>query len=134
MKLSLKVKIIILVVCAIASVIGFMVKLPVRFRGMDKELHFAFYFVAAMFLNLLFAKRNLFIHAAIFGVLYLFGYCIEHAQAYSNKFYTKRIHGRFDPEDVAQNLKGLLYFTAIYIVMVGLSYAYQLLVTNNKKQ
>ena len=92
------------------------------FRGMDKEMHAAFYFLAAAFLNILFAKRNLIIHAIIFVFLYLFGYAIELAQEYSNKFFRKRIHGRFDPEDVASNLQGLLYFSAIWIVFAAVSF------------
>lgn len=95
------------------------------FRGMDKEMHAAFYFLAAAFLNILFAKRNLIIHAIIFVILYLFGYAIELAQEYSNKFFRKRIHGRFDPEDVASNLQGLIYFSAVWIVIVVISYLFK---------
>lgn len=98
-----------------------MLKLPAMFRGMDKEMHALFYFLAAAFLNILFAKRNLVIHAFIFAFLYLFGYAIERAQEYSNKFFHKRIHGRFDPEDVASNLQGLIYFSAIWLVYATIS-------------
>ena len=123
MKLNLSIwsKLFIAVFCFGIAVVGFMLKLPAVFRGMDKEMHAAFYFLAAAFLNILFAKRNLIIHACIFGFLYLFGYGIELAQEYSNKFFHKRIHGRFDPEDVASNLQGLLYFSAVWIVVVALS-------------
>ena len=123
MKLNLSIwsKLFIAVFCFGIAIVGFMLKLPAAFRGMDKEMHAAFYFLAAAFLNILFAKRNLIIHACIFGFLYLFGYAIELAQEYSNKFFRKRIHGRFDPEDVASNLQGLLYFSAVWIVVVALS-------------
>ncbi len=127
MKLNLSIwsKLFIAVFCFGIAIVGFMLKLPAVFRGMDKEMHAAFYFLAAAFLNILFAKRNLIIHACIFGFLYLFGYSIELAQEYSNKFFRKRIHGRFDPEDVASNLQGLLYFSAVWIVVVALSFLFR---------
>lgn len=89
---------------------------------MDKELHALFYFLAAAFLNILFAKRNLIVHLVIFGFLFVFGYCIEMAQEYSNKFFRSRIHGRFDPEDVEWNLKGLVYFSIVWVIYQGLRY------------
>lgn len=122
MKLSTWQKLFIAVFCFGIAIVGFMLKLPAMFRGMDKEMHAAFYFLAAAFLNILFAKRNLIIHAFIFGFLYMFGYAIELAQEYSNKFFHKRIHGRFDPEDVASNLQGLIYFSAIWIVYAAVSF------------
>lgn len=120
--LSITTKLVIAVFCFGIAIVGFMLKLPSMFRGMDKEMHAAFYFLAAAFLNILFAKRNLIIHAIIFGFLYMFGYAIELAQEYSNKFFHKRIHGRFDPEDVASNLQGLIYFSAIWIVYAAISF------------
>ena len=122
MKLSIGRKLFIAVFCFGIAIVGFMLKLPAMFRGMDKEMHALFYFLAAAFLNILFAKRNLIIHAIIFGFLYSFGYCIELAQEYSNKYFHKRIHGRFDPEDVASNLQGLIYFSAIWIVYAAVSF------------
>ncbi len=122
MKLSTWQKLFIAVFCFGIAIVGFMLKLPSMFRGMDKEMHALFYFLAAAFLNILFAKRNLIIHAIIFGFLYSFGYCIELAQEYSNKYFHKRIHGRFDPEDVASNLQGLIYFSAIWIVYATISF------------
>ncbi|MEJ8844407.1 hypothetical protein WG954_18580 [Lacibacter sp. H375] len=114
-------KLFIAVLCFGIAIVGFMLKLPAMFRGMDKEMHAAFYFLAAAFLNILFAKRNFIIHAFIFGFLFMFGYAIELAQEYSNKFFNKRIHGRFDPEDVASNLQGLIYFSAIWVVYAAIS-------------
>ncbi len=119
--LSIRSKIFIAVFCFGIAIVGFMLKLPSMFRGMDKEMHAAFYFAAAAFLNLLFAKRNLLIHAFIFGFLYVFGYSIELAQEYSNRFFRRRIHGRFDPEDVAANLQGLIYFSAVWVVVIAIS-------------
>jgi hypothetical protein len=110
---------------AVGSIIGFMIKLPSGFRHIDKELHALFYFVAAAFLNMLFAKRNLGRHLLIFGILYFFGVCIEYAQAYSNQFFHKRIHGRYDPEDVAANLNGLLAFSLLWLVYVALSFMHK---------
>ena len=107
------------------TVIGFMVKLPSSFRHIDKELHSAFYFFAAAFLNLLFAKRKLLKHIFIFVCLYLFGVAIEYAQEYSNKFLGRRIHGRFDVEDVQANLKGLLFFSILWIIVVFIMWIYE---------
>lgn len=127
MKLNLSItqKIVLAVFCFGIAIVGFMLKLPSMFRGMDKEMHAAFYFVAAAFLNILFAKRNLLIHVFIFGFLYAFGYAIERAQEYSNKFFRSRIHGRFDPEDVAANLQGLLYFSVMWVIVVAISYLFK---------
>lgn len=102
----------ILVICL--SIIGFMVKLPSVFHHYDKELHAAFYFLAAGFLNLLYGK-NLKAHIIIFFLLMVFGTGIEYFQEYSNTLLHKRIHGRFDPEDVKANTKGLIVFSILWI-------------------
>ena len=120
MKLSTGQRIMIAIVCFAVAIVGFMIKLPSDFRHIDKELHAAFYFLAAAFLNILFAKTNLLRHTLIFAFLYLFGMAIEYAQSYSNKFFRKRIHGRFDPEDVAANLNGLIAFSLVWLVITVL--------------
>ncbi len=102
----------------IFSIIGFMVKLPSAFRHYDKELHSLFYFLAAAFLNVLFAKKRFSRHILIFAFLYLLGMSIEYAQEYSNQFFRKRIHGRYDKEDILSNLKGLIAFSVLWIVYV----------------
>ncbi|HCL05199.1 MAG TPA: hypothetical protein DHW64_04200 [Chitinophagaceae bacterium] len=104
------------------SIFGFMVKLPSAFRHYDKELHSLFYFLAAAFLNVLFAKKRFTRHILIFAFLYLLGMSIEYAQEYSNQFFRKRIHGRYDKEDVLSNLKGLIAFSVVWIVYVGLTF------------
>ena len=68
-KLSTWHKLFIAVFCFGIAIVGFMLKLPSVFRHMDKELHALFYFLAAAFLNILFAKRNLIVHLIIFGFL-----------------------------------------------------------------
>lgn len=113
-------KMFVLFVFFAASVIGFMLKLPASFRHIDKELHAAFYFLAAAVLNFLFAGTNLLRHVVIFFSLYLFGMAIEAAQSYSNRFFQKRIHGRFDPEDLQWNLKGLIAFSVLWLLVVVL--------------
>lgn len=107
----------------IVSVVGFMVKLPSSFRHHDKQLHALFYFLAAAFLNLLFARGRVWVHAIIFGALYLFGLAIEYSQEYSNKFYRIKIHGRFDPEDVKWNTIGLVAFSALWILITLFQFA-----------
>jgi hypothetical protein len=99
----------------IATVVGFLVKLPSGFRHYDKELHTAFYFLAAGFLNMLFTNGKLTIHILIFVLLYLFSISIEYAQEYSNKLLHVRIHGRYDPEDVSANLKGLIAYSVVWV-------------------
>lgn len=114
-KLNNWVKFLLVFVCLVVSVVGFMIKLPSVFRGHDKELHAAFYFLAAAFLNILFTKGRFTIHILIFAILYFFSVSIEYAQEYSNKLLRKRIHGRYDPEDVKQNLKGLIAYSVLWI-------------------
>jgi hypothetical protein len=115
-RLSVSQKILLVVVAFIFTVLGFMIKLPSGFRHIDKELHTTFYFLAAAFLNILFAGSRLFRHAAIFVGLYLFGMAIEYAQQYSNRFFRTRIHGRYDPEDIQSNLTGLLLFSLLWVI------------------
>ena len=126
-------KILLTVLCFGMAVIGFMVRLPSVFRHMDKELHALFYFIAAAFLNLLFAKTNLIKHILIFVFLYLFGVFIEYAQGYSNKFFRKRIHGRFDPADIQSNLNGLIAFSALWLVCTVGIVVYKRVMVKNKE-
>ena len=118
-------KIFLVVVCLLLSVLGFMVKLPSAFRQMDKELHSAFYFLAAAFLNILFTNKRVSIHVFIFVILFLFGVSIEFAQEYSNKVLHTRIHGRFDREDVQSNLWGLLAFSVLWSVYRVFAFVYK---------
>lgn len=120
--LSRKGKIILTCLFLVCSIIGFMVKLPSVFRHYDKELHSLFYFLAAAFLNILFANKKFTVHLFIFAFLYLLGVSIEYAQAHSNKFFQVRIHGRYDKEDVLANLKGIIAFSVLWIVYVGFSF------------
>ena len=66
--------------CFAVAIYGFMIKLPSGLRHIDKELHTVFYFLAAAFLNLLFANKKMAVHILIFGMLYLFGVFIEYTQ------------------------------------------------------
>jgi len=116
MKLNNQTKVLLVCICLAISVSGFLIKLPSTFRHIDKELHSLFYFSAAAFLNVLFANRKLVRHIIIFIILYLFGVAIEYAQENSNKFLHKKIHGRYDIEDIQSNLKGLIVFSVIWIV------------------
>jgi len=100
----------------IASVVGFLVKLPSHFRHYDKELHATFYFLAAGFLNVLFTNGKLTRHLIIFLALYFFSISIEYAQEYSNKLLHVRIHGRYDPEDVKYNLRGLIAYSVLWVI------------------
>jgi len=108
-------KILLALVAFAVAIIGFMVRLPSAFSHADKEMHTLFYFLSATFLNILFAKRNLLVHAFIFGFLYAFGVGIEYAQQYSNTYLHKKIHGNFDPEDIHANLQGLIAFSALWL-------------------
>jgi len=122
--LTISQRILLVFVCFVIAVIGFMIKLPSGFRHIDKELHATFYFVAAAFLNVLFAKTKLVRHVIVFIGLCVFGIAIEYAQAYSNKFFRSRIHGRFDPEDVQWNVKGLIAFSLLWLVYTSVILVY----------
>ena len=106
-------KIIIVVICFICAIIGFLIKIPVPLRGHDKLLHSAFYFMAAAFLHSLF-RKGFFV---IIIVLALFGVLIEYLQQLSNQVTHSHIHGRFDKEDIYANLKGLLLYAAVALVL-----------------
>jgi hypothetical protein len=115
LKLNNWVKASLVLICLLVSVYGFMIKLPREFRHIDKELHTAFYFFAAAFLNILFTNGKLARHVLIFAILYLFGMSIEYAQEYSNQFFRSRIHGRYDPEDIKYNLRGLIGYSVLWV-------------------
>jgi hypothetical protein len=123
MKIQIKFwhKIVLALAAFAVAIAGFMLRLPSGFSHSDKELHSLFYFLAAGFLNVLFAKKNIVIHAFIFVLLYTFGWAIEYAQQYSNKFFSHRIHGNADPEDIHANLLGIIAFSAIWLCVVGLA-------------
>ena len=87
---------------------GFMLRLPAVFRSHDRELHFLFYLLFSLFFTLLFAQKKMLNHFLISFFLLLFGIGIEWMQEISNKILNKKIHGRFDPEDVFFNVLGLL--------------------------
>lgn len=124
MKLDTWTKLFLVGAAFIAAVVGFMIKLPAGFKHIDKELHAAFYFLAAAFLNFLFANKKISIHLLIFVILFLFGISIEYAQEYSNKILHVKIHGRFDPDDVKSNLKGLVAFSICWMVYVVCMFVY----------
>jgi hypothetical protein len=124
MKLGNGTKVLLVGTCFAISIVGFMIKLPRGFRHYDKELHALFYFMAAAFLNLLFAQNKIGRHILIFVFLYLFGVAIEYAQEYSNHFFHKRIHGRYDIEDIQSNLKGLILFSIPWIMFNAAKFAY----------
>ena len=119
MKINLNQRLFIIVVFFTVAITGFMIKLPSVFRHFDKELHASFYFLAAAFIHVLFATKKLKWHALIFALLLAFGVFIEFSQAFSNKFFGKRIHGRFDPEDLKWNLKGLIAFSLLWLIYSG---------------
>ena len=127
-------KLLLVVICFALAVVGFMIKLPSAFRHADKELHAAFYFLAAALLNFLFAGTKLVKHAAIFLGLYLFGVAIEYAQGYSNRFYRVRIHGRFDPEDLQWNLKGLIAFSALWLLYALVKLVYKTAINKDNSE
>ena len=79
-------KISVVVFLTIVSIIGFMIKLPKVFSDYDKLLHLSFYFIAAMVLNYLFAKKNFLFHIIIAWLLFCAGIFIESIQELSNSF------------------------------------------------
>ena len=111
-------KIIIVFICLICSLIGFLVKIPVPLRGHDKLEHAAFYFLAAAFLHILFRKGLI----LILLILALFGVLIEYLQQVANKVMHSHIHGRFDVEDIQANLKGLAVYAALALLIFAFRY------------
>ncbi len=124
MKLNNWTKILLAAICFALAIIGFMIKLPSTFRHVDKELHTIFYFAAAAFLNFLFTNRKLVRHILIFIFLFGFGAAIEYAQEYSNKLFHKKIHGRYDIEDIQSNLKGLIFFSILWVIYNAFLFVY----------
>ena len=108
-------KLLIIFILSILSFAGFMLKLPRVFSHYDKELHFLFYFFAALTLNYLIDKKTILKHILIAYVLFMCGLFIEVAQEFSNHFFERRIHGNFDIEDIIYNFRGLLTFSIIWI-------------------
>jgi VanZ family protein len=106
--------------CLFLSTIGFMLKLPKVLHEFDKELHFTFYFSAVIVLSFLYPKKWL----SNTFVLSFFGVFIEFSQEYSNKFsiyFTgKKIHGRFDFEDIIYNILGLIMGLIFYKLVIFL--------------
>jgi VanZ family protein len=97
-----------------------MFKLPSVFRHYDKELHFLFYLLFAIFLNLLFAQKKILNHLIIFFLLLFFGIGIEILQELSNSILNERINGRFDIIDEFCNILGLIYasfFWFYYLIL-----------------
>jgi hypothetical protein len=135
MKINLTVwqRVLVVFACFAVAIVGFMIKLPSGFRHIDKELHAAFYFLAAALLNVLFANTRLVRHVIIFVALYLFGLAIEYGQAYSNRFFRTRIHGRFDPEDVQWNLNGLITFSLLWLLWTVVLLAYKKAALKNNR-
>ena len=107
----------IVVVLTLLSLIGFMLKLPRVFHHYDKELHTAFYFSAFLFFSFLFPKKWF----LVFTLLLFFGIGIELFQDFSNeislRLVGRRIHGRFDPEDVLANFYGLVYGAITFFIL-----------------
>jgi len=118
--MSIRTKIMLVAVLFICSVIGFMVRLPRIFSKINMELHAAFYFGAILVLSFLFPKK----WGVIAVLLALYGVFIEVAQHYSNKISIrligKRIHGNFDPYDIAYNMLGLGIGLFIFHFVKGL--------------
>jgi hypothetical protein len=124
MVLNNKIKLILTIVCFILSVVGFMIRLPSFFSHLDKELHTLFYFSAAWFFNLIYSNKNIIKHFVIFLSLFIFGILIEYAQEYSNTFFHKRIHGRFDIKDVQSNLRGLVLFSILWVLYTSIIFVF----------
>lgn len=115
-----KVDIVIVLILVAVSFIGFMLKLPAIFRHHDRELHFLFYLLISIFLNLIYAQKKIINHFIIFLVLLIFGVGIEISQELSNHIFHNRIHGNFDPVDLICNISGLIFasfFWFFYLIV-----------------
>jgi hypothetical protein len=96
-----------LLLIALLSTIGFMVKLPRVFHNINYELHALFYLFAYIAVTFLYPRTLI---LSTIGLL-LFGICIEFSQEFSNKityhYMGRAIHGRFDIIDVKYNAIGI---------------------------
>lgn len=104
-----------ILILAFISYAGFMIKLPSVFAGMDKELHFVFYFIMCMFLFILLYKKSSFIYLLSIGILFMFGVFVEATQELSNHFVDKKIHGNFDTEDIIFNFLGICTYMIFWL-------------------
>lgn len=111
------------------SFLGFIIKLPAVFRNHDRELHFLFYLLTAIFFYMIFGKNRMANHIVIFLLLVIFGIGIEVIQELSNHFSPKKIHGNFDPLDVFYNLLGLIVASIFW----GVSSTVQKIINNLNK-
>lgn len=105
----------VLMIIILLIILGFMIKLPRSFRNYDKELHALFYFYASFGCNLIWAKNK--VARYMLGVLALiaFGVGIEMAQEASNHFFSKKIHGNFDLQDIKYNILGIGIYSSLFI-------------------
>lgn len=99
----------------IISYAGFMLKLPSIFIGLDKELHFAFYFFASAFLSVVLYKRSSFAYLMAIAVLLMFGVFVEATQEISNDIIGRKIHGNFDREDIKYNFFGVITYMFFWL-------------------
>jgi hypothetical protein len=104
-----------IIIAAIFSYMGFMLKLPKIFVGFDKELHFAFYFFASAFLSVVLFKRSSFSYLFAICVLFMFGVFIEATQEISNDIIGRKIHGNFDREDIKYNFFGVITYIFFWL-------------------
>jgi hypothetical protein len=104
-----------LIIIALISYIGFMLKLPSIFIGLDKELHFAFYFFASLFLSVVLYKKSFFTYIIAIVVLFMFSVFIETTQEISNTIIGRKIHGNFDREDLKYNLFGIVSYMFFWL-------------------
>jgi hypothetical protein len=109
-------KIIILISFIILSIFGFMIKLPRVFHHYDKELHALFYFCTMFAFTLVYPKKWLIIAVSLFS----FGILIEYAQELSNSFSIrltgKKIHGKFDIQDIKYNSIGISFGILLFLI------------------
>ncbi len=103
-----------------SSLLGFLIKLPLVFRHHDRELHFLFYLLAALFFYIILGKNKLINHVIIFTFLLLFGIAIEFLQEKSNHFVNKKIHGNFDSIDIKFNFLGLFVASVFWGISISI--------------
>jgi hypothetical protein len=101
-------------VCSFAL---FMIKLPSFLHHYDKACHFLFYFVVYLILVFTLKIKTFYQFIITIILLILFSVFIEYAQEFSNSLFRKRIHGKFDIQDIKYNIYGLVSsFGTVYII------------------
>ena len=124
MKTTLKTwhKIALTVAAFVAAVICFMIRLPSTFSHMDKEMHSLFYFLAAAFLNILFAKKETLLYMRSYSRRSMFLCRYRIRTAVFKYFIAKKSMAMPTPKTCRPTSRVLLFFLycgSLYVIVAA---------------